>query len=225
MHKLSNALDAILISGFSTTYEIANITVPNITGAFSLKTINSWVIIQQRFSNITWIDGAWQDYKNGYGGIEDNFWLGLEKVYQMTNAASYRLRIVLEALADGTWFSAEYDSFVVDSESNNYTVHVSGYSGDGGDSFNYRGTVGGVVVQLQNGKGFTTYDADHDAWGGGNCAKKFQGAFWHDACMFVCLTCSTSVAGQNKFIWRIETAPQTYTDHPLRSSRMMIKLV
>ena len=32
------------------------------------------------------------------------------------------------------------------------------------------------------GQQFTTFDADHDAWTGGNCAVSNVGAWWYNAC-------------------------------------------
>ena len=29
---------------------------------------------------------------------------------------------------------------------------------------------------------FTTFDADHDAWTGGNCALTYTGGWWYNAC-------------------------------------------
>ena len=76
---------------------------------------------------------AGRHYKNGYGVYNSNFWLGLEKMHQMTNAG-YKFR--MEVLStDGLWFSAEYDSFSLASETNQYTLSIAGYSGDTGDIF------------------------------------------------------------------------------------------
>ena len=53
-----------------------------------------------RISSSFPVNLAWNDYKVGFGDNESNFWLGLEKIYQLTNNGghSYRLRIEMMAL-------------------------------------------------------------------------------------------------------------------------------
>jgi len=57
-------------------------------------------------------------------------------------------------------------------EQSNYTISVSGYSGNAGyDAFGYH-----------NGMMFTTYDRDNDPWNTTNCAVNRGGGFWYKAC-------------------------------------------
>ena len=63
-------------------------------------------------------------------------------------------------------FSAEYDTFWLDSETPNYyALHLTGYSGDAGDGLSKNDTSTDV---LSNGKSFTTTDVDNDNWLGKN---------------------------------------------------------
>ena len=96
----------------------------------------------------------------------------------MTNSAPYKLRMEF-MLRNGSWYSAEYDTFRVESESQYYRIHVGGYSGDLCDVMN--------LGHVHNGMSFTTYDRDNDMYGGGNCAIKGSGdggggGWWYRDC-------------------------------------------
>ena len=95
----------------------------------------------------------------------------------MTNR--YKLRFDLQSRANhSNWYFAEYRTFLVLSEQTNYTLHVSGYSGNAGrDALSY-----------DNGMMFTTYDRDNDRWThsnpifNNNCAVPVGGGFWYRTC-------------------------------------------
>ena len=71
----------------------------------------------------------WATYKNGYGSVGDNnYWLGLENIYQLTSSSNYRLRIELKAQSSSAWNSVEYWSFKVgDEATKKYLLNVDGY--------------------------------------------------------------------------------------------------
>ena len=78
---------------------------------------------------------TWVDYKNGFGTYNHNFWLGLENMYRITASGVYRLRFEFK-MTTAKWLSAECDTFYLDGGAAYYTLHVSGYSGNGGDWLN-----------------------------------------------------------------------------------------
>ena len=67
----------------------------------------------------------------------------------------------------------KYSSFEVADACNNYTVEISGFTGNGGDS---------LATAQQNGQAFSTYDVDNDSSDTSNCAERFKGAWWYNAC-------------------------------------------
>jgi len=98
-----------------------------------------WITIHQRFGYADW-QRPWADYKAGFGSIDADFWLGLEKVHLLTSSQPYRLRVEVQELSSNLWYSAEYWSFRIGDEVNEkYRLEVSGYSGDAGDSLQYEG--------------------------------------------------------------------------------------
>ena len=92
------------------------------------------MVVQQNLDGTLNFNRLWVDYRNGFGVYNSDFWFGLKPLYQLTSVsgASYRLRIELQAAANGIWFSAEYSSFYVNSEAVIYAIHLSRYSGDAG---------------------------------------------------------------------------------------------
>ena len=74
---------------------------------------------------------------------------------------------------DGNTKYAEYRTFYIDGENDNYRLHVSSYSGTAGDSLSYH-----------NGMEFSTKDRDNDRYGSGSCSSDYHGAWWHKSCHY-----------------------------------------
>ena len=67
-------------------------------------------------------------------------------------------------------YHAQYDSFSLDSEEQDFSLHIAGYHGDAGDDLSY-----------QDGRGFSTHDRDNSA--PGTCASRFHvSGFWFKNC-------------------------------------------
>ncbi|KAL4227124.1 hypothetical protein ACF0H5_015097 [Mactra antiquata] len=126
-----------------------------------------WIVIQQR-TNASDFYMTWEEYKVGFGDLNGNFWLGNENIWTLTNTGHWKLRIELTYGHESGY--AEYDTFAIGDEVSNYALSVGGYSGNIGDSLSYH-----------NGYKFTTYDRDNDVYGG-NCAKRYHGAWWYVNC-------------------------------------------
>ncbi|XP_078616743.1 fibrinogen-like protein 1 [Branchiostoma floridae x Branchiostoma japonicum] len=128
-----------------------------------------WTVIQKRFSGRLNFDRRWADYKNGFGNVEGEHWLGLDKIHNLTSQNSYELYVEL-----GDWESnvthAKYSTFSIGDESTDYTLHIGGYSGDAGDS-----------MADTDGSKFSARDKDNDGWGG-HCAQWFSGGWWYNTC-------------------------------------------
>ena len=128
-----------------------------------------WTVIQRRLDGSVDFFKNWLDYKRGFGSIENEFWLGNDKIHRLTKRKNMMIRFDLEDV-DGNKVFAEYKVFYVDGENENYRVHVQSYSGTAGDSFSYH-----------NGMQFSTKDRDHSP---GACAKRYHGAWWYNNCHY-----------------------------------------
>ncbi|KAK7930780.1 hypothetical protein WMY93_007175 [Mugilogobius chulae] len=129
-----------------------------------------WTVIQNRFDGHVDFHRTWQEYKKGFGEPADEHWLGNDFVYKLTNAHSYKLRIQLSDWEGNSGFS-QYDQFLLESEAQNYRIHLKGYSG----------TAGKISSIGQPGSEFSTKDADNDKCVC-KCSQLTTGGWWFDAC-------------------------------------------
>ncbi|KAM3868093.1 angiopoietin-related protein 2b [Diretmus argenteus] len=129
-----------------------------------------WTVIQRRLDGSVNFFRNWETYKQGFGNIDGEYWLGLENIYWLTNqGGNYKLLVTLEDWSGRKVF-AEYASFRVESEADFYKLRVGRYHGNAGDSLTWH-----------NGKQFTTLDRDHDVYTG-NCAHYQKGGWWYNSC-------------------------------------------
>ena len=70
---------------------------------------------------------GWDDYKRGFGDLNGEFWLGLDRIHRLTKERS-RLRVDLEDFNGKTAY-AEYDLFGVASEIGKFKLSLGKYSG------------------------------------------------------------------------------------------------
>ena len=87
-----------------------------------------WTVFQKRRDGSVDFFRAWDDYKRGFGNLNGEFWLGLDKIHRLTVSAGYKLRVDLEDNHGNTVF-AEYSSFSVTSERAKYQLNLGSYSG------------------------------------------------------------------------------------------------
>ena len=152
----------------------------------------AWIVVQRRFDGSEDFYLPWEDYKNGFGNLTGEHWLGLQKLYKLTRNGAWQLRIELEDFFDNNAY-VEYSNFTIGDESTNYTLNFRKYSGNAGDS----------LIDHAN-MAFTTYDQDHDTWGEGNCAASFKGAWWYYGCFYSNLNglyLGSPVEDQTGIVW------------------------
>ena len=108
-----------------------------------------WTVFQRRKDGSVNFYRNWDEYVNGFGDLNGEFWLGLRYINDLT-AESTTLRVDLPSS-----YYAKYSSFSVGNSASKYALSVSGYSGNLYDSLSYH-----------NGMKFSTPDQDNDNWGG-----------------------------------------------------------
>lgn len=92
----------------------------------------TWQVIQRRIDGSLDFGRHWEDYKEGFGFLSSEFWLGNDQVAFLTNQAQYELRVDV-TIANET-FSVRYDAFRLGDEWSNYAfVKVGIYEGDEGE--------------------------------------------------------------------------------------------
>jgi len=64
-----------------------------------LLTINGWILMQRKFTGgLVSMNRHWVEYRDGFGSAagNDNYWLGLDKVYRLVQLGSVTLRVEVE---------------------------------------------------------------------------------------------------------------------------------
>ena len=92
-----------------------------------------WTIFQRRMDGSVDFYVDWESYKRGFGNLEGEFWLGNDYLHRLTESASMVFRIDMEDYEGDRRF-AEYTTFAVADESDNYRVTIDGYRGTAGDA-------------------------------------------------------------------------------------------
>eukprot|EP00112_Aurelia_sp_Birch-Aquarium-sp1_P000184 Seg1014.2 transcript_id=Seg1014.2/GoldUCD/mRNA.D3Y31 product="Fibrinogen C domain-containing protein 1" protein_id=Seg1014.2/GoldUCD/D3Y31 len=133
-----------------------------------------WTVFQRRQDGSVDFYKTWNEYKNGFGNIAGEFWLGNNKIYELTKGQDMMLRVDMEDWR-GVKAYADYKYFHIGDESKQFQLHVTSYSGNAGDS-----------LRKSSGWKFTTKDRDNDGHKQ-QCAQLFHGAWWYFYCHLCCL--------------------------------------
>nr|XP_022919878.1 fibroleukin-like [Onthophagus taurus] len=132
-----------------------------------------WLVIQKRFSTIHQenFNRSWDDYKHGFGNEIAEFWIGNDFLHQLSHLNNLTLRIELINF-NGILVWAEYDTFKVANEDDNYRLIISGYNGTASDSFS-----------SHNNSKFSTFDMKNDdAPICCPCALSYGSGWWFNSC-------------------------------------------
>ncbi|KAI4578432.1 hypothetical protein MJG53_011287 [Ovis ammon polii x Ovis aries] len=129
-----------------------------------------WTVFQRRNTGQLDFFKRWRTYVEGFGDPMKEFWLGLDKLHNLTmgTPTRYEVRVDLQTANESAY--AVYDSFQVASSKERYRLTVGKYRGTAGDALTYH-----------NGWKFTTFDRDNDI-ALSNCALTHHGGWWYKNC-------------------------------------------
>ena len=130
-----------------------------------------WTVFQRRIDGTVNFYRNWTEYKNGFGDLNGNFWLGVEKIHRLTKANHGTILRIDIRHKNGNNGSAVYTTFRVNKEIFKYRLLVRGYSGNAGDLLTYH-----------NKMFFSTFDVDNDNKTSQNCARDYKGGWWYRDC-------------------------------------------
>ncbi|GFN78520.1 fibrinogen-related protein 3.1 [Plakobranchus ocellatus] len=125
-----------------------------------------WIVFQRRTNGDVDFYRGWTSYREGFGSVDGDFWMGNERIHKLTTQDAYEVRVDLRY--QGKEAFAGYESFVMKSEAEGYKLRLGTYIGSAGNS-------------IANNQAFSTFDRDNDA-SNENCAITFHGAWWYAAC-------------------------------------------
>ncbi|XP_062990269.1 fibroleukin [Elgaria multicarinata webbii] len=134
-----------------------------------------WTVFQRRQDGSTNFNRTWNEYKNGFGNLSGEFWLGNDKIHLLTKSKNMQLRIELEDF-NGKKEYAKYDQFYVANEFLKYRLSIGSYSGTAGDALRFK------KPHSHDQRFFTTPDKDNDRYPSGNCGSYYGSGWWFDAC-------------------------------------------
>lgn len=130
-----------------------------------------WTVFQKRLDgSVDFNNRGWADFKRGFGNLNGEFWLGLDKIHRLTKTKS-RLRVELEDTQGKTAY-AEYDMFSVSSERNKYRLGLGKYTGTAGDSLSFHRNMA-----------FSTKDRNNGNGSAGSCALGSNSGWWFNGCV------------------------------------------
>ncbi|XP_045908071.1 tenascin-N isoform X3 [Micropterus dolomieu] len=128
-----------------------------------------WLVLQRRTTGKLDFMKRWKQYIAGFGNMTDEFWIGLDKIYELTNTpAPTELRFDLGVGSERAY--AVYDNFKIAPVKQKFKLTIGKYSGTAGDAMTYH-----------QGRPWTTVDSDNDI-ALGNCALTHRGAWWYKNC-------------------------------------------
>ena len=93
-----------------------------------------WTVFQRRMDGSVDFYRDWKAYKEGFGSLSGEFWLGNDNLHRLTYANDVMLRVDLEDFEENITY-AEYKTFKVADEADNYRLTLGEYNGTAGDSF------------------------------------------------------------------------------------------
>ncbi|KAJ8047710.1 Fibrinogen C domain-containing protein 1 [Holothuria leucospilota] len=89
-----------------------------------------WTVVQRRVDGSVDFKRSWTEYKEGFGFLSSEFWLGNEKVSFLTNQKTYEVRIDMVNEA-GSSFFVHYDQFRISDDWGNFKLGRFGeYTGN-----------------------------------------------------------------------------------------------
>ena len=92
-----------------------------------------WTVFQKRLDGSVNFYRGWESYKNGFGSLSGEFWLGNDNIHRLADSDDVMLRVDLEDF-EGNIAYAEYTTFKVADEADKYRLLIGGYKGTAGDS-------------------------------------------------------------------------------------------
>ena len=137
-----------------------------------------WIVMQRRFDGSVDFNSSWNNYKNGFGDVYGEHWIGNEFVYQYTNI--YSTEMIVEGTGfDGKRVSAKMENFALGDEVFKYVLEYNVCIGLA-DTFN-----GCYDWDYHRYLKFTNIDNDNDWQVWENCGKQYIGGWWLKSCFAV----------------------------------------
>lgn len=132
-----------------------------------------WTVIQRRQDGSVDFDQLWQAYEKGFGSLNGEFWLGLEKMHAIAKNGGYILNI---KIADWSGDVATVRlPFQLGGEETKYSLQIR-------ETRPFSPLETSLGTDAISGLPFSTRDQDNDQKNDTNCAKHLSGGWWFSNC-------------------------------------------
>nr|XP_038058751.1 ficolin-3-like [Patiria miniata] len=118
---------------------------------------------------------CWAEYRDGFGDLTGEFWLGNEVVRKLTSEGTWNLHITMDEAGYAYPKKLRLKQFKIAGD--NYTLHVNPLQ-----PWERHYSAGKSFTDVSVGQPFSTYDRDNDADGNANCAAQLKGGWWFKTC-------------------------------------------
>ena len=134
--------------------------------------------IQRRLSlnSIDFWSKTWDEYKNGFGNVHGEYWLGNDDIHALTSQRGSEMLVwfFLESFS-GEYRNVIYKGFRVENEANNYKLHTGVYSAG-------KETISSKSILKHDQMLFSTPERENDIHQSQNCASRYKSGFWFSNC-------------------------------------------
>merc|ERR1712096_572911 len=146
---------------------------------------SGWIVIHRHKTATPNFNKDWVSYKNGFGNLTGNYWIGLENMHLLTKNKDMVWRIDLKDSENRLYF-AKYNVFHIGDEKSGYTLNFGEYTGTAGDSLGFS--------NIHQGQKFSTPDRDNAH----KCGANYKSGWWYRHCFATNLN---TVYGSGFFKW------------------------
>ncbi|XP_043990546.1 tenascin-N isoform X3 [Gambusia affinis] len=166
-----------------------------------------WLVLQRRNTGNLDFMKRWRQYIAGFGNLTEEFWIGLDKIHELTNTPTqYEIRFDLGLGSERAY--AVYDNFKIAPVRQRFKLTIGKYRGTAGDAMTYH-----------QGRPWTTIDSDNDL-ALTNCARTHKGAWWYANCHLANLNGkwgdNTHSVGVNWEPWKGHLTSLDFTEMKIR---------
>jgi hypothetical protein len=129
-----------------------------------------WLILQRRSATGTLnMTQPWHLYRDGFGNISTEFWIGNKYFSQLTNHTAYEIMFLFKRANGSVLRKTKCDAFKVSSEQENYRLQLDICEGPDAQ-----------ILKFSNGTEFSTWDKDN-GFRILNCGSEMTG-WWFGSC-------------------------------------------
>ncbi|XP_062585415.1 microfibril-associated glycoprotein 4-like [Saccostrea cucullata] len=146
-----------------------------------------WTVIQRRNREMPRVNfnTTWNEYRQGFGDVPGNYWLGNDAIHKLTTEYNNSLYIRFESTKKNS-YKVQYSLFSISNETDGYRLSLGQKSGNIVDQFRVH-----FVVNYP----FSTFDNDRYT-----CAARSGSGWWYNHCTLVNLN-APFAGGHSNYVW------------------------